>query len=216
MRRRLPHCARKDSLCTRDWQGTPLAHLFSIQGPQACEGRVSGVMVWGVVIVYAPGTESNALADYATRRGWEDIHIASDLAMVSRLVRAGRVQVLLCSSLRGLGESLSQLGSVVRELSDRGVGLCIPSLGIVDAASRQTLLNTMGCVLESKAAIASERTTHGLARAKRRGVKLGRPRILDAYRDDVSRLRARGLSGRAIGRELGISNASVFKIIGHL
>jgi hypothetical protein len=53
---------------------------------------------------------------------------------------------------------------MIGEFSDRGVALVIPSLGIVDAASR--LLNTMGCVLESKAAIATERTTHGMARAE--------------------------------------------------
>jgi DNA invertase Pin-like site-specific DNA recombinase len=103
---------------------------------------------------------------------------------------------------------------VIGELSDRGVALVIPSLGIVvDAASRQTLLNTMGCVLESKAAIATERTTHGMARAKRRGVKLGRPRILDVHRGEVARLRAAGMSGREIAKELGFSSRSVFNVL---
>jgi hypothetical protein len=103
---------------------------------------------------------------------------------------------------------------VIGELSDRGVALVIPSLGIVvDAASRQTLLNTMGCVLESKAAIATERTTHGMARAKRRGVKLGRPRILDVHRGEVARLRAAGMSGREIAKELGFSPRSVFNVL---
>jgi DNA invertase Pin-like site-specific DNA recombinase len=105
---------------------------------------------------------------------------------------------------------------VIHEFSDRGVGLVIPSLGIVDAASRQTLLNTMDCVLESKAAIASERTTHGMARAKRRGVKLGRPRILDVHRGDVARLRSQGLTVRRIATELGIPSSTVFKLIGQL
>jgi DNA invertase Pin-like site-specific DNA recombinase len=170
-------------------------------------------MVRGVVIVYARGPESNALADYAARRGWEDIHVASDLTMVMRAVRAGKVEVLLASGLRGLGRSLSQLAATVRELAERGVGLCIPSLGIVDAGSRQTLLNTMCCVLESRAAIATERTTHGLARAKRRGVKLGRPRILDVHRGEVARLRAAGMSGREIAKELGFSPRSVFNVL---
>jgi DNA invertase Pin-like site-specific DNA recombinase len=102
---------------------------------------------------------------------------------------------------------------VIGELSDCGVALVIPSLGIVDAASRQTLLNTMGCVIESKAAIATERTTQGMARAKRRGVKLGRPRILDVHRGEVARLRATGMSGREIAKELGFSARSVFNIL---
>jgi DNA invertase Pin-like site-specific DNA recombinase len=170
-------------------------------------------MVRGVVIIAGQGPESNALADYAARRGWEDIHVASDLTMVMRAVRAGKVEVLLASGLRGLGRSLSQLAATVRELAERSVGLCIPSLGIIDAGSRQTLLNTMDCVVESKAAIATERTTHGLARAKRRGVKLGRPRILDGHRGEVARLRAAGMSGREIAKELGVSPRSVFNVL---
>ena len=102
---------------------------------------------------------------------------------------------------------------MVRELSERGVALVIPSLGIVDAASRQTLLNTMGCVLESKAAIATERTTHGMARATRRGIKLGRPRILDAHRSEVARLRAAGMSALEISKELSLSLRSVFNVL---
>ena len=155
-------------------------------------------MVWGVVIVYARGLESNALVEYAARRGWEDIHVASDLAMVMRAVRAGKVEVLLASGLRGLGRSLSQLAATVRELADRGVGLCIPSLGILDAASRRTLLNTMGCVLESRAAIATERTTHGM---------------VDVHRGEVAELRAAGMSGRQIATELGFSPRSVFNVL---
>jgi DNA invertase Pin-like site-specific DNA recombinase len=165
------------------------------------------------LLIAGQGPESNALADYAARRGWEDIHVASDLTMVMRAVRAGKVEVLLASGLRGLGRSLSQLAATVRELAERGVGLCIPSLGIVDAGSRQTLLNTLACVLESRAAIATERTTHGLARAKRRGVKLGRPRILDVHRGEVARLRAVGMSGREIAKELGFSPRSVFNVL---
>ena len=170
-------------------------------------------MVRGVVIVYARGLESNALVEYAARRGWTDVYATSNSGELMRTVRSGRVAAVLSPRLRGLGKNLPELASVIRELSDRGVALVIPSLGIVDAGSRQTLLNTMGCVLESRAAIATERTTHGLARAKRRGVKLGRPRILDVHRGEMARLRAAGMSGREIATELGFSPRSVFNVL---
>ena len=170
-------------------------------------------MVGGVVIVYARGLESNALVEYAARRGWSDVYATSNYGELMRTVRSGRVAAVLCSGLSGLGKSLPELASVIRELSDRGAGLVIPSLGIVDAASRQTLLNTLACVLESKAAIATERTTHGLAQAKRHGVKLGRPRIPDAHRGEVARLRAAGMSGMQISKELSLSLRSVFNVL---
>jgi DNA invertase Pin-like site-specific DNA recombinase len=62
-----------------------------------------------------------------------------------------------------------------------------------------------------------ESINEGLAHAKARGVRLGRPVKINAYREDVAKLRARGLSGRAISKALGgVSSSSVFKIIGQL
>ena len=42
---------------------------------------------------------------------------------------------------------------------------------------------------------------------------LGRPVKVDGYRGDVARLRAQGLTGRAIAKELGIPSSNVFKLI---
>jgi DNA invertase Pin-like site-specific DNA recombinase len=53
----------------------------------------------------------------------------------------------------------------------------------------------------------------GMAAAKARGVKLGRPVKIDAHRNDVAGLRAQGLTGRAIAKELGIPSSSVFELL---
>jgi hypothetical protein len=50
-------------------------------------------------------------------------------------------------------------------------------------------------------------------RREKRGVRLGRPRKMNEHRGDVARLRAQGLSGRAIAKELGVPSANVFKIL---
>jgi hypothetical protein len=97
---------------------------------------------------------------------------------------------------------------VIRALSDRGVALVIPRPG---HRRCRVPTNTPEHVLEFKAAIATERTTHGMARrAKRRGVKLGRPRILDVHRGEVARLRAAGMTGRGIAKELGLPQFKCF------
>jgi hypothetical protein len=48
------------------------------------------------------------------------------------------------------------------------------------------------------------------------GVRLGRPVKIDRYREDVVKLRAQGLTGRAIAKELRIPSFSSFRIIGKL
>ena len=57
----------------------------------------------------------------------------------------------------------------------------------------------------------SERTKAGLAQARRNGRQIGRPR-LTVQSSEIVRLRASGLSLRAIGRELGISEGSVRRL----
>ena len=68
-------------------------------------------------------------------------------------------------------------------------------------------------IAEFKHSAAVDAIHEGLAAAKARGVRLGRPTKVNAYGDDVARLRARGLTGGAIAKELGIPSSSVFKLI---
>ncbi len=56
----------------------------------------------------------------------------------------------------------------------------------------------------------SERTKAGLQRVRAAAKALGRPQTVNAA--EVARLRTTGLSGRAIARELGISEGSVRRI----
>jgi DNA invertase Pin-like site-specific DNA recombinase len=77
-------------------------------------------------------------------------------------------------------------------------------------------LKTLDAVEEFKHAAAVEAIHEGFAAAKRRGIKLGRPRTLDVYREDVARLKTQGLSGRGIARTLGLPVGSVFGILRHL
>jgi DNA invertase Pin-like site-specific DNA recombinase len=170
----------------------------------------------GVVVIYAKGPDGNPLWDYAVRRGWEEnVRVVTGLDALIRLVRAGRVEVVLASSLIGLGHSSSQLVAVLKEFISRRIVVIIPGR-INTSVSPEVFLRTLDAVEEFKHAATVEAINEGLAAAKARGVSLGRPEIVNRYREDVAKLQARGLSGRAIGRELSISNASVFKIIGQL
>ena len=58
-----------------------------------------------------------------------------------------------------------------------------------------------------------ERTRAGLKVAQAKGVRLGRPATLDVHRGDIARLRAQGLTCRAIAKQLDIPVGSVFEVL---
>ena len=162
-------------------------------------------------MIYAPrGPDSNTLADYASRHGWDNVRATQDFEAMMRAVRAGRVDAVLCAGLKGLGKSLPEFARTVRELAERGVSLLIPSLDIVDAASRQVFLRIVDAAQESANVMVRESTKRGLLRARHHGVVLGRPSIMRAYRKDIRAMRAVGLSGRKIADQLGVPASSVF------
>ena len=69
---------------------------------------------------------------------------------------------------------------------------------------------------EFEAEIIRERVNAGLAAARKKGVRLGRPPSPNPHYNDVARCRLQGMTGRAIGKELSIPSSTVFKIIGQL
>jgi DNA invertase Pin-like site-specific DNA recombinase len=84
-----------------------------------------------VVLIYARGRFGNSLWDFCRRRGWDDeAQVVRDLDVLMRLVRAGKVEILLCASLSGLGRSVPELVQVLKEFVARKVALIIPSAGI--------------------------------------------------------------------------------------
>jgi DNA invertase Pin-like site-specific DNA recombinase len=58
----------------------------------------------------------------------------------------------------------------------------------------------------------AERTRAGLAVARAKGKKLGRPRTVKVTANDIARLRSQGHSLRSVGRELGISERSIRRL----
>jgi DNA invertase Pin-like site-specific DNA recombinase len=77
-------------------------------------------------------------------------------------------------------------------------------------AFKDVILAVMATLARQERTKRSERTRAGLARARAAGKRLGRPVTVDPQRiSEIARLRSRGLSLRAIGRQLGISEGSV-------
>jgi DNA invertase Pin-like site-specific DNA recombinase len=125
-----------------------------------------------------------------------------------KAVRAGEVDIVLCYNLDRLGRSLSHLVHLLGEFSAHKVALIVPGQGINTSSSNPAsalLLNMLGAIAQFEHSIIVERVNAGLAAARRRGIKLGRPATLGVHREAVARLRAQGRTGRAIAKELGDS-----------
>lgn len=70
----------------------------------------------------------------------------------------------------------------------------------------EAMFTIIGAMAQLERDIIRERVKAGVARARARGKKVGRPRKV-FHREQVERLRAEGLSFRQIGKRLGISPA---------
>ena len=171
-----------------------------------------------------------SLREYCARHDWQDVQVITDTTSGSKIsrkgldqlmkaVRAGEVDVVLCYNLDRLGRSLSHLVQVLGEFTAHKVALIVPGQGINTSSSNPAsalLLNVLAAIAQFEHSIIVERVNAGLAAAKARGIKLGRPATLGAHREAVASLRAQDRTGRSIAEELGIPSSSVFKLIAGL
>ncbi len=74
-------------------------------------------------------------------------------------------------------------------------------------SSGRLLTHLLGAFAEFEASLIRERVKAGLAHAKSKGQRLGRPKVRDDTR--IEELRAQGLSIQAIADRLGVSKAAV-------
>ncbi len=76
---------------------------------------------------------------------------------------------------------------------------------------KDAVIGILAVIAKQERVRLSERTKAGLAIARSKGRHIGRPR-LNIRSSEITRLRSSGLSLRAIGRELGISEGSVRRL----
>jgi DNA invertase Pin-like site-specific DNA recombinase len=168
-------------------------------------------------------SQEHELLAYCERRGWLNPQVYSDhisgskfvrpgLDALMAAVRAGKVERVVIFKLDRLGRSLPHLALILEELQRHGVSLIATSQGIDTSSSNpvgRLQLGVLMAVAEFEREIIRERVNAGLAAAKARGVKLGRPCRHTRTVADVRGARARGLGVRAIARELKMPASTV-------
>lgn len=134
------------------------------------------------------------------------------LQRVMDAARRGQISAVLVHKLDRFGRSALDLLSNIRELEARGVEFICTSQGIhirgdADPMSR-LILTTLAGVAEFERSLIKERTKLGLARARAKGKRLGRPGRPKPRRADVERLRSQGATWADIAQALGCSPTS--------
>ena len=124
-----------------------------------------------------------------------------------------KFDLVMCWSIDRLGRSLQNLVEILNELQSLKVDLMFLQQGLdTSSASGRMMFSVFGALAEFERNLIRERVCSGLARAKRNGVKLGRPSVMnDSMVSAVRLLKERGMSVRNISKELKCGVGTVYK-----
>ncbi len=133
-------------------------------------------------------------------------------------VRAGDTLVV-CKPDR-LARSVADLLSIVGRLEARKVSLRVLSMGGSEVHTAtptgRLMLTMLGAVAGFERALMLERQREGIAKARTEGRYKGRKPTAMAKADDARRLHGGGAKPAEIARRLGISRASVYRVLAQL
>ncbi len=122
--------------------------------------------------------------------------------------------VLFWSLDRFSRESVLETLQHLRRLTSAGVEYKSYTEQYLDSCGifRDAVLSILATIAKQERVRIRERTIAGLERARARGKRLGRPKLV-VDRERVRRLRKAGKSLAAIGKELKLSKTPVFRIV---
>lgn len=168
--------------------------------------------------------QMRALRKYARERGWTVAHQVEDIGSGAsarpkreELLQAARRRELDCVIVWRLdrwGRSLKDLVTTLEELSELGVAFVslTEALDLTTSTGR-AMAGMIAVFAQFERELIRERITAGLAEAKRKGVRVGRPRTSDDHADEVRRLFRTTKSKSAVAKRLGLPRTTVRRIL---
>lgn len=126
--------------------------------------------------------------------------------------KQGDVSMVVCWKMDRLFRSLSDLMHTLAEFSSQGIEFVALKDGIdLSTATGRLMMQIIGAFAEFEAAVIKERVISGLANARSKGVRLGRP--VRAGHAVVGKLRNEGKSVFEIAKHTGMSERSVYRTL---
>lgn len=168
------------------------------------------------------------LEGVAERSGWTVVKVYEDagisgakgrdkrpgLDAMMKAVNAREFDMIASWSVDRLGRSLTDLLSILQNLHEKGVGLFLHQQGLdTTTTAGRAMFQMLGVFAEFERGIIRERLNAGLARAKAKGVKLGRKKVKPSVEARILELRANGAGILKIGRTLGVGTSVVQRIV---
>ena len=167
--------------------------------------------------------------DYCNHRGINALTFIEDTAsgkaswrerkIGSILEKAEKGDVIVASEISRLGRSTLQVLEIMEMAAQKGVAVHIAKNNMVlDGSMQSTITATiLGLAAQIEREFISTRTKEALAKRKKDGLKLGRPKgeadllKLDAYRDEIMSYLKKEINKRAIAKLIECSPSTLYK-----
>jgi putative DNA-invertase from lambdoid prophage Rac len=173
---------------------------------------------------YTIPLQQKAMRAYAKKRGWTITCQVKEVGSGAKtrpqreeLLKAARrreVDVIIVWRLDRWGRSLADLVTTLKELSDLGVGFVSLTEAIdLTTPSGRALAGMLAVFAEFERDILTERVKAGIAQAREKGRRHGRPQTAAKQAAEVKKLFKKGLSKAEIARRLKIGRTSVIRIL---
>jgi DNA invertase Pin-like site-specific DNA recombinase len=159
--------------------------------------------------------QRQAIVAEVERRGWQLVELVEEVASGGKtdrpglahavsLVERGQASGLIVSKLDRLSRSVVHFAGLLERFRAAGWGLVVLDLGVdTTTIAGEAMANVMATFAQMERRRIGERTREALDAARKRGVKLGRPRELDeTTRQRIIAMRRQGMSYRAIASTL--------------
>jgi DNA invertase Pin-like site-specific DNA recombinase len=186
------------------------------------------VAIYGRVSTIEQSTvmQVEELRAFCVRRGWDVVEEFTDTGVsgsrefrpaLNRLLadaRRRRFDTVLVYRYDRFARSLRQLVNALAEFDSLGIHFVSLHEGVdTSTPNGRLVFGIFASIAEFERELIRGRVRSGIAAAKARGTRLGRPTVaVDSAR--IGMLRAAGRSWRAIGRELGVSERSLVRACG--
>jgi DNA invertase Pin-like site-specific DNA recombinase len=172
-----------------------------------------------------PEMQLAELRSYAQLRGWTiageyvDIGISGskesrpELNRMLKDAHARTFDAIACWKLDRLGRSLKHLVTTIEDLSCYGVTFVSLRDNLdLSTPSGRLMMHLLGAMAEFERELIRERVAAGIAAARRRGVKCGRPKVYVSA-DKVRALREAGVPWRQVAKRLGVGCGTAMRAL---
>jgi len=170
-----------------------------------------------------PHMQIRELREYCKRRGWDiqgeyvDTGVSGakehrpQLDMLLAACRKRRVDAVVVYRYDRFARSLRQLVNALEEFRTLGIEFISLHEGVdTSTPNGRLVFGIFATIAEFERELIRDRVKSGIAAARSKGTRLGRPRMsVDAAR--IAALRASGLSWPKIAAELGVSVGTVYQ-----